>query len=144
MSISVLLRNFTVFNIVIVSFLFIFQTSSNINDVLGSSIGISDEISKNSSISLPINYQKEENPKSHFETGMEDINKDNWIFVNHDIYGSRNSNQTQIDKSNVGDLEVKWRLNNTYEIQDPPILVNGTGYFQDYVGNIISFDTMTG
>lgn len=44
----------------------------------------------------------------------------------------------------MGDLKVKWRLNNTYEIQDPPIIVNDSGYFQDYIGNIISFDTLTG
>jgi alcohol dehydrogenase (cytochrome c) len=41
-------------------------------------------------------------------------------------------------------LEVKWRLNSTYEIQEPPIIVGNTGYFQDYIGNIVSFDTLNG
>ncbi len=78
------------------------------------------------------------------ETGMENENKNNWIFVNHDVFGTRNSNQTEINKSNIDQLQVKWRLNNTFEIQEPPIIVNKTGFFQDYVGNIVSFDTLTG
>jgi alcohol dehydrogenase (cytochrome c) len=45
--------------------------------------------------------------KKHFETGTEESNKDNWASVNHDMYVTRNSNQTQIDKSNVGGLKVK-------------------------------------
>lgn len=80
----------------------------------------------------------------NFETGMEPENKNNWIFVNHDIFGTRNSNQTEIGKSNVEKLEVKWRLNNTFEIQEPPIIIGNIGYVQDYIGNIISFDTSNG
>jgi alcohol dehydrogenase (cytochrome c) len=145
MSISIFVKTITLYSIVIVSFLSIFQTSSTIIDVLASSIDDPDRISTDGfDISYRMNDQKVRDLKNHFETGLEDRNKNNWVFVNHDIYGSRNSNQTQIDKSNVGDLKVKWRLNNTYEIQDPPIIVNGSGYFQDYIGNIISFDTQTG
>lgn len=81
---------------------------------------------------------------SKSETGMELKNIDNWIFVNHDIHGTRNSNQTEIGKSNIENLEVKWRLNNPFEIQEPPIIIGNTGYFQDYVGNIVSFDTSNG
>lgn len=36
------------------------------------------------------------------------------------------------------------RLNNTFEIQDPPIIVNDSGYFQDYIENLVAFDTLTG
>src|SRR4029079_4964206 len=145
MSITVFLKTITLYSIAIVSFLVIFQSSIPVTNVLGSSIEAPDKTSANvSEISSLLDNQGAEDLKRHFETGMEEKNKDNWVFVNHDIYGSRNSNQTQIDKSNVGDLKVKWRLNNTYEIQDPPIIVNGSGYFQDYVGNIISFDTLTG
>ena len=145
MSNSFFLKTITLYSIAIVSFLVIFQSSIPVTNVLGSSIEAPDKTSANvSEISSLLDNQGAEDLKSHFETGMEEKNKDNWVSVNHDIYGSRNSNQTQIDKSNVGDLKVKWRLNNTYEIQDPPIIVNGSGYFQDYVGNIISFDTLTG
>jgi alcohol dehydrogenase (cytochrome c) len=145
MSISIFVKTITLYSIVIVSFLSIFQTSSTIIDVLASSIDDPDRISTDGfDISYRMNDQKVRDLKNHFETGLEDRNKNNWVFVNHDIYGSRNSNQTQIDKSNVGDLKVQWRLNNTFEIQDPPIIVNGSGYFQDYIGNIISFDTLTG
>jgi alcohol dehydrogenase (cytochrome c) len=71
-------------------------------------------------------------------------NKDNWIQINYDMYGSRNSNQTTIGKHNVDKLQVKWRWPNEYEIQDPPIISEGKGYVQDYAGNIIAFDTRTG
>ena len=71
-------------------------------------------------------------------------NKDNWVLINHDIYGTRNSNQTTIGKDNVDKLQVKWRWLNEYEVQDPPIIREGKGYVQDYAGNIIAFDTRTG
>jgi alcohol dehydrogenase (cytochrome c) len=71
-------------------------------------------------------------------------NDDNWTQINHDIYGTRTSNQTTISKDSVGKLQVKWVLYNQYEIQDPPIIVGRRGYVQDYVGNIISFDTSNG
>ena len=89
-------------------------------------------------------YSSHDNSPTASETGMEPENIDNWIFVNHDIFGTRNSNQTQIGISNIESLEIKWRLNNTYEIQEPPIIVGNTGYFQDYIGNIVSFDTLNG
>ena len=57
------------------------------------------------------------------ELGTESKNNNNWITVNHDIYGTRSSNQTIIKKDNVGTLQVKWRLINDVEIQDPPIIV---------------------
>ncbi|WP_172602047.1 PQQ-binding-like beta-propeller repeat protein [Candidatus Nitrosocosmicus franklandus] len=97
----------------------------------------------NSNVHTPSNIATITYP-SKSETGMEPENIDNWIFVNHDIYGTRNSNQTEIGKSNIENLEVKWRLNNPFEIQEPPIIVGNTGYFQDYVGNIVSFDTSNG
>jgi alcohol dehydrogenase (cytochrome c) len=129
----------------VVSFLIIFQTSNTIMSAVGSTLQDPDRnLTDRSDMSFPMQDQKTNNLKKQFESGMEESNRDNWIFVNHDIYGTRNSNQTQIDQSNVGDLKVKWRLNNTYEIQDPPIIVNNSGYFQDYIGNIIAFDTLTG
>ena len=77
-------------------------------------------------------------------TAFVDKNKDYWAIVNHDLYGSRSSNQTTIGKDNVDKLEVKWRLLNEYEIQDPPIIIENKGYVQDYAGNVIAFDTRTG
>jgi hypothetical protein len=40
--------------------------------------------------------------------------------------GTRNSNQTIIGRENVDNLEVKWRLFNDFEIQDPPIVIGAT------------------
>jgi alcohol dehydrogenase (cytochrome c) len=78
------------------------------------------------------------------DLGTEARNKNNWVTVNHDIYGTRSSNQTIINKDNVGKLQVKWRLVNEFEIQDPPVIVDNRGYVQDYAGNILAFDTRTG
>src|ERR687888_67527 len=78
------------------------------------------------------------------ELGTESKNNNNWITVNHDIYGTRSSNQTIIKKDNVGALQVKWRLINDVEIQDPPIVVGNRGYVQDYSSTIIAFDTSKG
>ena len=71
-------------------------------------------------------------------------NKNDWTSVNHDIYGTRNSNQTIIGKDNVDKLEIKWSLLNGFEIQDPLIIIGDEGYVQDYAGNILAFDTRTG
>lgn len=77
-------------------------------------------------------------------TGTEDVNNNNWLFLNHDIYGTRNSNQSIITRDNVNKLELKWRLLNDFEFQGPPIIVNNIGYVQDYVGNIIAFNSSNG
>src|SRR6476660_4830144 len=73
-------------------------------------------------------------------TDIDHKDENHWIHVNHDIYGTRNSNQTVITKNNVGTLQVKWTLYNDFEIQEPPIIIGHKGYVQDYVGNIIAFD----
>jgi alcohol dehydrogenase (cytochrome c) len=70
--------------------------------------------------------------------------RNDWITVNHDIYGSRSSNQTVISKDNVATLQFKWRLINDVEIQDPPIIIGDRGYVQDYAGRVIAFDAGTG
>jgi len=94
----------------------------------------------------PFDSQSIKSPTSTHKTdlGTEAKNKNNWVTVNHDIYGTRSSNQTIINKDNVGKLQVKWRLVNEFEIQDPPIIVDNRGYVQDYAGNILAFDTRTG
>ena len=38
--------------------------------------------------------------------GMEVRNNNNWISINHDLYGTRSSNQTIIGKDNVGTLSL--------------------------------------
>ena len=92
--------------------------------------------SKNYSISLQKSKQT--------ELGTEPQNHNNWITANHDIFGTRSSNQTVIGKDSVNKLEIKWRLNNDFDIEDPPIVINHRGYVQDYDGTIIAFDTDDG
>ena len=71
-------------------------------------------------------------------------NDDSWPMVNHDLYGTRNTNQTIINKENVESLRIKWQIINDFEIQDPPIIVKDTGYIQDYAGNIFAFNMHNG
>jgi len=42
--------------------------------------------------------------------GTELEHQDDWTTANHDIFGSRNSNQTIIGKENVNKLHIKWIL----------------------------------
>jgi glucose dehydrogenase len=79
-----------------------------------------------------------------YNIAEETKNANNWLTVNHDIYGTRNSNQTIINKENAASLQIKWRLINDVEIQDPPIIIGNKGYVQDYAGTIIAFDANTG
>ena len=57
--------------------------------------------------------------------------------VNHDVYGTRHTNQTLINKENVASLQVKWRLINDVEIQDPPIILGNTGQANEIVALIM-------
>src|SRR5262249_32437132 len=78
------------------------------------------------------------------DIGIEPKNTNNWIMVNHDVYGTRSSNQMIIGKDNVAMLQVKWRLINDAEIQHPPIVIGNRGYVQDYAGTVIALDTGSG
>jgi alcohol dehydrogenase (cytochrome c) len=71
-------------------------------------------------------------------------NDDWWPTVNHDLYGTRSTNQTIINMENVDSLGVKWQIVNNFEIQDPPIVINNTGYVQDYAGNVFAFNIEDG
>jgi plastocyanin len=76
--------------------------------------------------------------------GTEPEHKNDWITVNHDIFGTRSSNQTIIGKDNVKKLQFKWILLNKSPIEDPPIIIGDRGYVQDNGGNIVAFDSNTG
>ena len=76
-------------------------------------------------------------------TGTEPQNKNNWITASHDIFGTRSSNQTTIDKNNVNKLQIKWILNTQNIIEDSPIIVGDKGFAQDNDGNIFAFNANT-
>jgi alcohol dehydrogenase (cytochrome c) len=76
--------------------------------------------------------------------GTEPEYKNDWITVNHDIFGTRSSNQTIIGRDNVNKLQFKWILLNKSPIEDPPIIIGDKGYVQDNGGNIVAFDANTG
>ncbi len=81
---------------------------------------------------------------SKSDLGVEKANKNNWVTANHDIYGTRHSMQTTIDKNNVKDLQVKWILNSAFPMENPPLIINETGYVQNNAMQVISFDVNTG
>jgi alcohol dehydrogenase (cytochrome c) len=84
-------------------------------------------------------------PKSNdTETGLEPSHKDDWVTANHDIYYSRNSQQTTIGKDNVSKLQAKWILNTDFPIENPPLIVGDRGYAQDNAMRVIAFDVNTG
>jgi alcohol dehydrogenase (cytochrome c) len=78
------------------------------------------------------------------DTGTESKNINNWITANHDIYGTRFSNQTAIGKDNVKNLKVKWILETGSPVENPPIIVGHRGYALTNAGTIVAFDTTTG
>ena len=90
------------------------------------------------------NYSNSSSKVFNSELGTESINNNNWITINHDIYGTRSSNQTIINKDNVNRLQIKWKLINDFEIPDPPIIIGNKGYVQDYAGTVIAFDADNG
>jgi glucose dehydrogenase len=78
------------------------------------------------------------------DTGLETKNVDNWITANHDIHGTRSSDQTTISKDNVNTLQPKWILNSEYPIENPPLIVGDKGYAQDNSMKVIAFDLNNG
>jgi len=67
-----------------------------------------------------------------------------WTMINYDNSMSRHSNQTEIGKDNVNQLEVKWILNTGAIIEDSPLIIGKTGYVQNNKYQVIAFDMNTG
>jgi alcohol dehydrogenase (cytochrome c) len=78
------------------------------------------------------------------DKGTETKHIDNWLTANHDIYGTRSSNQTTLNKNNVNTLQPKWILKSEFPIENPPLIVGDRGYVQDNSMRVIAFDVNTG
>jgi alcohol dehydrogenase (cytochrome c) len=76
--------------------------------------------------------------------GTEGENKDNWITANHDVFGSRSSSQTVIDRENIDKLQVKWIFLDRHRIENPPLVVGSKLYVEDNVGDIFALDAVSG
>jgi alcohol dehydrogenase (cytochrome c) len=76
--------------------------------------------------------------------GTEPNNENNWITANHDIFGTRHSNQTIIGKDNVANLQVKWIFNDPSGIESPPLVIGDRVYVQDNKATVFAFDTKSG
>jgi alcohol dehydrogenase (cytochrome c) len=71
----------------------------------------------------------------------------NWLYPNFDAYGTNYNPQTVINKENVGELELRWRLeipfregDRGYGVIAPPLLVNGVVYLATGAPSIIAVD----
>ena len=100
--------------------------------------------SNNSSPLSPSTTVVKELPKSITTLGTEPEHKNDWITANHDIFGTRNSNQTIIGKDNVNKLQVKWIFHSDFPIENPPLIVGDRGYIQDNGMRVMAFDVNTG
>jgi glucose dehydrogenase len=78
------------------------------------------------------------------DTGLESKHADDWITTNHDIYYTRSSNQTTINKENVNKLQVKWIFNNENYIENSPLIVGNRVYVLDNGGRVLALDANTG
>ncbi len=78
------------------------------------------------------------------DTGFEPSHKDDWITTNHDIYYTRSSNQTEIGKTNVNKLQVKWIFNDQHYIENSPLIVGNRIYALDNGGRVLALDANTG
>jgi len=67
-----------------------------------------------------------------------------WNKVNFDNSMSRHSNQTEIGKDNVNQLQVKWILNTGAIIENSPLIIGKTGYVINNKFQVIAFDMDTG
>lgn len=86
-------------------------------------------------------------PKSgnnNITLGTEKTNNNNWLSVNHDVFGTRSSNQTAIGKNNLDKLQIKWILNTPNMVENSPIIIGDRGYMQDNDGVIYAFNATSG
>lgn len=84
-------------------------------------------------------------PQSSTTTlGTEPEHKNDWVTAEHDIFGTKDSNQTIIGKNNVNKLQVKWIIHSDNTIENPPLIIGERGYLQDNAMRIMAFDVNTG
>jgi alcohol dehydrogenase (cytochrome c) len=73
-------------------------------------------------------------------------NPQNWLTYNGDYMSQRHSRLDQINRDNVGDLELKWLLQNQVfgAWQSNPIIVDGIMYVTERPNDVMAVDAETG
>ena len=71
---------------------------------------------------------------------------ENWLMYNGEYSSQRYSRLVQIDKSNVGKLQVKWiyQLRTLSDVETSPLVVDGIMYLTQSPSNVIALDGSTG
>ncbi len=72
-------------------------------------------------------------------------NASDWPMVNYDQVMSRNSQQTEINASNVNQLVIKWVFNTgSQPVENTPLIINNTTYIQNNAMKVFAVDLATG
>ena len=71
---------------------------------------------------------------------------ENWLMYSGQYNSQRHSRLTAIDKSNVGQLEVKWvkQLETLADVETTPLVVDGVMYLTQSPSNVFALDASTG
>ena len=71
---------------------------------------------------------------------------ENWLMYSGQYNSQRYSRLTEIDKSNVNQLEVKWvkQLETLADVETTPLVVDGVMYLTQSPSNVIALDASTG
>ena len=70
--------------------------------------------------------------------------ENDWPMVNYDKVMSRNSPQTDINKDNVDQLQVKWIFNTMFTVENSPLIINDTAYIENNAMQVFALDMETG
>ncbi|HYA18333.1 MAG TPA: PQQ-binding-like beta-propeller repeat protein, partial [Bryobacteraceae bacterium] len=75
-----------------------------------------------------------------------DTEPQNWLSYSGNMMGQRYSTLTQINASNVKDLEMKWayQARSTEKFESTPLVVDGIMYFTEAPNDVIAVDAATG
>lgn len=69
---------------------------------------------------------------------------DQWPVVQGDLQATRAAKNSPINSGNVDQLAVYWQVDATAGITAPPVIINGTVYYQDMQSNVFAMDLATG
>ncbi len=96
-------------------------------------------------LAQPIFAQKNSGITSERLTHAED-EPENWLMYNGQYSRQRYSRLVQIDKSNVGKLQVNWiyQLRTLSDVETSPLVVDGIMYLTQSPSNVIALDGATG
>ena len=85
-------------------------------------------------------------PVTHERLLNSDAEPENWLMYSGNYFSQRYSRLSQIDKENVGQLEMQWafQLEALDRAETTPLVVDGVMYVTESPSNVIALDARTG